>query len=337
MSADRLTVVIPTFNRPEGLLLAARSVFSQTLARSQRFSLVIVDNTPDASAAAAMETLRAECPHMVQLRAVHEPNPGVANARNAAMQAVETDLVAYLDDDQAAPANWLEQLLATYDAFPAAVVFGPVVTQLPSDIRCHRAYLSFFFGREPKHETGYITKHYGTGNALVDFSQVPGDEPFFDAAMNTSGGEDDVLFTRIKQGGGRFAWSADAPVFECPVRSRLSLNYALRRAFAYGRAPVMMARKASPPQYITVAKWMGVGGLKALWHGLRWVSLLIAGNKDHAFELDSAVRGIAKIFWFVDLHFYGTAALRTQDPQSLPVAVGPARQLSVRERIGGHG
>jgi len=223
MSDDHLTVVIPSFNRPNGLLRAARSVFAQTLAKTDRFALVIVDNSPRATAGTAIETLRAECPATVKMHAVHEPCPGIANARNAAMGAVETNLVAYLDDDQAASETWLERLLATHDAFPASVVFGAVITALPDHVTENRAYFSFFFGRQPRHERGCITAYYGAGNALVDFSQVPGGEPYFDMAVNPSGGEDDLLFMRIERGGGTFAWSTDTHVFEYPEPGRRPL------------------------------------------------------------------------------------------------------------------
>ncbi|MEO1472830.1 MAG: glycosyltransferase family 2 protein [Pseudomonadota bacterium] len=333
MSHHRVTVVIPTFNRPDGLLRAVRSVFAQTLARRDTFALVIVDNTPDATAAVAIETLRAECPDTIRLDAVHAPRPGVANARNAAMIAVKTNLVAYLDDDQEAPEPWLERLLATYEVFPAAVVFGAVVTKLPKDIRDHSAYLSYFFGREPDHQTGYIAKPYGTGNALVDFSKVPEGERYFDPAMNVSGGEDDLFFEQTKKHGGRFAWSSDAPVFEHPERSRLSLQYTMRRAFAYGRAPILTALRATPARHLDVLKWMGVGVFKAVWHGLKWLGLLMLRRKDHAFELDASVRGLGKIFWFIEMKFYGGAALKRQTQSSYPVADQPTRHASSHESM----
>ena len=337
MSGDRLTVVIPTLNRPDQLLLAVRSVFAQTLAMSDRFAVVIVDNSPNASAGAVVETLQAECPNTIRLTVVYEPKPGVANARNAAIMVVDTDLVVYLDDDQTAPVNWLQHLLATYKEFPATVVFGAVVTALPKDIKSHRTYLSSFFGREPKRKRGYISEYYGTGNSLVDFSKVPGGIPYFDTSMNDSGGEDDILFARIRRGGGKFAWSSDNHVYEHPVRSRLSLNYTLRRAFAYGRAPVTMARKASPTQYLGVVAWMGIGAAKAIWHTCRWIGLILIGNKNHAFELDLAVRGIGKVLWFVDMSFYGNAVLKSTTEVSQPISVGTMPDISLRHRVNDHG
>lgn len=321
MSDYRLTVVIPTFNRPDGLLRAARSVFAQTLASVEEFTLLIVDNSPSASATGAIDVLGAECPDTVRLQSVHEPRPGVANARNAAMEAVETDLVAFLDDDQSATETWLEHLLATHSAFPASVVFSAVVAALPDGIKRHRPYFSAFFERQPDHQTGYVTEYYGAGNALVDFSRVPGCRPYFDAAMNRSGGEDDLLFQRIEEGGGKFAWSADTHVFEHPEPGRLTLGYTLRRAFAYGRAPVTLARKANPKRHLDVIFWIGVGGVKAIWHSLKWLILIAVGSRNHAFELDLAVRGIGKVLWFVDLHFYGADAVEDLVPEPDPLAL----------------
>ena len=327
VSGDRLTVVVPTFNRPGRLLLAVRSVFAQTLGMNNRFAVVIVDNSPNASAAEVIETLQAECPNNVTLTALNEPKPGVANARNAAMAAVETDLVVFLDDDQTAPADWLERLLSTYKEFPATVVFGAVVAALPDEIIRHRKYLSYFFGRQPENSRGYIREYYGTGNALVDFSRVPGGLPYFDPSMNESGGEDDVLFARIRRCGGKFAWSSGNHVYEHPVRSRLSLSYTMRRAFAYGRAPVNMARLASRRKYLRVISWMGIGGAKAIWHTVKWIGLVVIGNKNHAFELDLAVRGIGKILWFVEMSFYGEAALKKSTETSQLRSVGTGKIL----------
>ena len=100
-----ISVVVPTFNRPEGLKRAVTSLYQQTLAKDG-FDLIVVDNTPDASAKDAIAELRATCPESVNLIVLHEPAAGVANARNHAMSAVRTDLVAFLDDDQSAPETW---------------------------------------------------------------------------------------------------------------------------------------------------------------------------------------------------------------------------------------
>ncbi|MEL6860500.1 MAG: glycosyltransferase family 2 protein [Pseudomonadota bacterium] len=307
-----INVIVPTFNRPDGLLRAVRSLFTQSLSETG-FNLIIVDNTPSATAASAIAQLRTECPSTITLITLHEPNAGVANARNTAMSAVEGNLVAFLDDDQSAPRDWLEQFLAAYNAHPAACTFGPVRTVLPQGVTQHTLYFERFFAREPDLPSGYIETSYGCGNALIDFAQIDGGAPWFDVRMNEMGGEDDLLFSRIERSGGRFAWAGAAPVFEHPPEERVTLAYTLRRAFSYGQAPLTLALKSTPKRYERVPVWMAIGAAKALWHGLQWGALTLVRHKGRAFQLDLAIRGLSKIVWWVDLKFYGVAALKRSE------------------------
>jgi len=304
-----ISVVIPTFNRPKGLRRAVESVFAQTLVE-EGFDLILVDNTPDATAADSIAALRLVCPKTINLISLHEPAAGVANARNCAMRAVQTDLVAFLDDDQSAPESWLERLIANHKRFPATVTFGPVLTVLPEGQTRHEAYFLDFFARDPGLETGYIEASFGCGNALIDFSKAPGSAPWFDTEMNEIGGEDDVFFEQIRDVFGRFAWAADAPVSEHPPADRVTLTYTLKRAFSYGQAPITMARHDSPWNIHVIAFWMFVGTAKACIHGLSWMGLSLIRHPNRTFQLDKSVRGIGKLFWWVDLHFYGNAALK---------------------------
>ena len=314
-----ISVIVPTFNRPDGLQRAVHSLFRQTYAATG-FQLVIVDNTPDATAANAIASLLSECPSTIDLLAIHEPAPGVANARNTAMSVAEFDLVAFLDDDQTAPPDWLENLLENYRHFPAAVTFGPVKTALPEGQRRHQAYFEQFFAREPDLKTGYIPESFGCGNALVDFAQIAGGAPWFDTAMNEIGGEDDLLFARVRGSKGQFAWAGAAAVLEHPLPSRVALRYTLARSFSYGQAPITLARRGGRSRYDLVALWMLVGAAKASFHGAQWFGLSLIRHPGRAFQLDRAVRGISKVFWWIDLRFYGAAARKTRPYQPAPTA-----------------
>ena len=304
-----ISVVIPTFNRPDGLKRAVESVFAQTYA-TKGFELIVVDNTPDATAGDMISALRANCPETINFIALHEPAAGVANARNCAMQAVSYQLVAFLDDDQSAPADWLTELLKAHNAHPAAVTFGPVETKLPEGQRRHEDYFKSFFARDPHFNTGYIDTSFGCGNALIDFSKVPGKHPWFDVAMNETGGEDDVLFGRISDAFGRFAWAEQARVFEHPGEARVALRYTLRRAFSYGQAPITLARREGRANPLLIGFWMLVGAVKAATHSSIWVAQSLIRHPKRAFHLDQTVRGIGKLLWWIDLHFYGAAVLQ---------------------------
>ena len=84
MDQPEISVVIPTFRRPESLRRAIASVLAQTgLDRS--VELVVVDNDPDGSAALAVRGVQGVSP--VSVVYVRTVEPGVANARNAGVAA----------------------------------------------------------------------------------------------------------------------------------------------------------------------------------------------------------------------------------------------------------
>ena len=304
-----ISIIIPTFQRPGDLIEAARSVFSQTILDKTDCTLIVVDNDPDASAREAVEILRAEAPKSLKFIADHEPRAGVANARNRAIDHVSTDLIAFLDDDQSAgDPEWLEKLYDLHVELKPSVVFGPLVTILPKTVEKHHSYFKKFFGRMDPSPRGFIKHYHGGCNTLLDVSKLPKQRPLFDEKTNESGGEDDVLFHTIEKEGGTFAWEPDAPVFErVPIR-RAHLGYTLKRAMVYGRGPV--AEALLDNKYYVVPFWMMFGAFKAVYHGLRAGVGFLFKLDNRAEQLDQAVRGFGKIFFWRAKDSYGNAALR---------------------------
>ncbi|MDP3175320.1 MAG: glycosyltransferase family 2 protein, partial [Phenylobacterium sp.] len=103
MSEPRISIVIPTQRRPGGLAVAMRSALAQTGFEAGALELVVVDNDVLPSAQAQVEARAAEAPFPVTY--LHEPRAGVANARNAALGVARAPLIAFLDDDEEAPAG----------------------------------------------------------------------------------------------------------------------------------------------------------------------------------------------------------------------------------------
>lgn len=307
-----ISIIIPTFQRPKDLLAATRSVFAQTMLEKTACTLIIVDNDPSASAAEVIETLRDEAPSTLKFIATHEPRPGVANARNRAIEHVTTDLIAFLDDDQSAgDERWLEKLYKLHKELNPSVVFGPLVSVLPDTVIEHEAYFKRFFGRDDPSPRGFITHYHGGCNTLIDVSKLPKSRPLFDISTNETGGEDDMLFVSIQKIGGTFAWEPDAHVYERVPKRRATLSYTLRRAIVYGQGPTFHARRQK--KYYLLLVWMVVGFLKMLWHGAQAGAGYLFGLENRAEHLDQAVRGYAKIFFWRSYTLYGAPALRDAD------------------------
>jgi succinoglycan biosynthesis protein ExoM len=306
MSAS-VTVVVPTFRRPDGLALALRSVLAQT--GCPAFDLLVVDNDPDAGARLVADAIATNLPGHISLVYIHEPAPGVANARNAAVARVNTRYIAFLDDDQSAAPDWLQSLLACAARYPAAVTFGPVRATLPESGSQHGAYLTSFFSRPEIGTTGHTTKSFGCGNSLVDMQSIPQDRPVFDARTNETGGEDDLLFGRVRKANGRFAWCQEAVVLEHVPAARAQLRYTLRRALAYGQGPVTLARRQKPVDWPAVLFWMAVGSYKLSVNSLLYAWGWLTRSPNRAWHLDRAARGLGKLIWWVQFRFYGAAQI----------------------------
>ena len=307
-----ISIIIPTQRRPASLAQAVRSAFGQTGVDFGEIELLVVDNDPAGSAAATVEALRPAAPF--PLRYVHAPEPGVANARNAGVAAAVGGLIAFLDDDEEAPPGWLAALLAAQRTFDADVVFGPVRGRAPPGLLPHRAYLEAFFSRQGPAEAALTDAVHGCGCSLVRRAALPDAAAPFSPARNQTGGEDDLLFGQMRAAGARIAWAPEAWVWEDPVPDRLSLAYAIRRAFVYGQGPTYHEATARPPRLLGVGRWMAIGAGQAGVYGLLAALKWLTAAPDRAFALDRAARGLGKLLWWgpFKLRLYG----QTESPKT---------------------
>lgn len=300
-----ISVIVPTRGRPASLARALRSILAQTL--RDGVELIVVDNDGARSAQLVVESLAKSAP--LPLIYVPEPSPGVSNARNAGIARVTGEFIAFLDDDESAPDNWLASLMKAQGEFDADVVFGPVVGQLPPEANARDAvFLQRFFSREGPRQSELIDGYHGCGNSLIRRTALPHPRAPFSPARNRMGGEDDLLFGQMQAAGARFAWTADAWVAEHVPPERATLSYALRRGFAFGQGPSSAAAAAGPRRWAMVPVWMGVGLGQAVVYGAlaAWKQ---ARRAETASTLNRAVQGLGKLLWFppFKLALYGGA------------------------------
>lgn len=306
-----VSIIIPTFRRPDRAVDAARSALAQ--ACDAAFEVVLIDNDP---AGSALSSLRAmNDPRIVVL---HEPRAGVANARNAGLRAATGGLIAFLDDDEIAPATWLAELLRVQTTHNADAVFGPVRTRLASPPRDHEAYFNAFFARDPGHAEGPISVFYGCGCSLIRRAALPSAEPF-SSARNEIGGEDDLLFQTMEAAGASFAWAPAAWVWETPEPSRVTLAYTLRRAFAYGQGPATKAWTGPKRDLRAIAFWMSVGLAQTAVYGAAALGSFLGKTPRRAFAYRKFVEGLGKLLWFpiIKPRFYGAAILPKPKPATI--------------------
>lgn len=301
------TVIIPTLCRPQQLSEALTSLI-QMRCSDKVERVIVVDNDPNASAKETVKALGACAPFKIIW--AHEPRPGIAHARNTGVAyASDANLIAFLDDDERASSDWLSHLIETQNQTGADVVFGPIAGKAPTAEGKLRPFIEDFFSRHGPAENRVIEDCYGCGNSLLKRTTTMIGPAPFDLSSNETGGEDDILFTSLKQQGRVFAWSANAWVDEVTPANRAKLAYVLQRAFAYGQGPTQTAIRNR--QWHRALTWVAIGAVQTCWFGLAsFVTCAITKDR-HSYMLRRCVEGLGKVFWFsaFEPKFYGQSEL----------------------------
>lgn len=310
---NSVSVILPTFRRPDGLEMALNSLLGQT-AGDLPIELVVVDNDPDCTAKEAVDAFAREAPFPVTF--VHEPNPGVSNARNAALEAAKGRYLAFLDDDQSADAGWLEGLLESMRSTGAVLAFGPTVAVIPSPGRDEK-YMADFFSRQPELADGLTDEVFGCGNSLLDRGQIELPTPPFELASNELGGEDDVLFAYLLERGGKVVWTNKVGAKEYIRPHRATHRYVWIRSFAFGQGHALYAWEANPRNWFGIIKWMGVGVVQSMLYGAISLGLLIIRHPAFIKWSAKFCDAVGKIFWLRSLHpkLYGAAMAKRKGIQ----------------------
>src|SRR4051812_31227511 len=117
-----VTVVVPTYRRPESLQRLLRSLSEQ--AAPFEWDAVVVDND---KAGSARDVVHAAAGMGLAVRYEQEPCTGVAHARNRGVAAAAGDVLAFLDDDVVPLPGWLAAVCAPVVAGQAVAAGGPVI------------------------------------------------------------------------------------------------------------------------------------------------------------------------------------------------------------------
>jgi len=292
-SEHGISIVIPTYKRPEDVVRALKSVEAEALALPL-CEIIVTDNDPAASAKEAVAIFMAETKTDTQY--AHEPNPGVSNARNTALSKARGRYIAFLDDDMEALPSWVAHSLEASTTQDAGLVFGPVTAVMPTG-RAIYPYMAPAFDRIPYEENGYIDEGVATGGCFVDLQKCEMPNPPFDPALNQTGGEDDAFFKYVMERGTKAYWTNEAKCLEHVPEKRATLSYIWHRNFAFGQSPSQEAGDKGLAGSPKVLFWMAVGGLQALLALPLLIFHLLIKSPKHILSLAKFAQGVGKVFW----------------------------------------
>jgi len=114
------SVVVPTYNRRDSLLVALDGLDRQTASPSEFEVIVVSDGSSDGTEEAVRQ--RAS---RYRLRMLEQPNSGPAAARNHGARAACTDIIVFMDDDIEPAPSFVEEHLRAHAADPDVVIIGP--------------------------------------------------------------------------------------------------------------------------------------------------------------------------------------------------------------------
>ena len=115
----RFAVAICTWNRASRLAECLERLVQAEKPRSS-WQLVVVNNCCTDDTDRVLDRYAARLP----LLRVSEARPGLSNARNAAIAAIDADYVVWTDDDVLVDPGWLVAYERAFRRFPDAAVFG---------------------------------------------------------------------------------------------------------------------------------------------------------------------------------------------------------------------
>jgi len=234
----RVSIVVPSYNRPGLIVRTVHSLGVQSLPAAD-YEIVVVDDHSDPPVAEAFSGHRLG----KNVRIIRcDRNRGRAAARNRGIEVSSGDVVVMLDDDMEVVPGFLEAHLRIHAGGDRRVVLGRIAAapELGDD-----PFLRYLDSRGPeKVPPGkpVPSKYFVTGNcslARSAFERVGS----FDESFDLYGGEDTELGIRLGKAGFRFFYEPLALAYHLDVAD---LDRLCRRLETYGRDALPRMVKRHP-------------------------------------------------------------------------------------------
>jgi len=242
--APEVTAVVCTRERSAALHNCIDSLIHQDY---PRFSILVVDNAPVTEQ--TRDVVAGFHSSRIRIEYVVEPRVGVTFARNRALQVANTEITAWIDDDEIADPFWLAELARGFDAHPEASAVGgmmvPAELKTTAQVRWeqygghhkHRGFqpATFSGSSSPTQSPLFPLPPFGAGGNMA-FKRDPlraiGD---FDPALGTGtlsmAGEDTLAFSELLLMGGTVVYQPSAITHHFHRGSHAELR---RQMFGYG-------------------------------------------------------------------------------------------------------
>lgn len=319
----QVSVVIPTFRREHLLPRLLQRCAAQEGMAPDGYEVVVVDNTPEATARVIVTNLASRAP--VAIRYVHEPQAGISHARNRGIAEAEGELIAFVDDDEIPSPGWLASLMRAQQTFRADVVLGPVRPIFDAAPSRFLGLFRAFFTQSSDADTGTRVspntpfrfgsrsacyRAMASNNALMVRSRCFTSATPFDPRLGLTGGEDTLFFKQLHMARRRIVWCREALVHEHVPKERLTGRFILRRKFRDGQITTSTCLMVRPRRLLELLIWLVVGLIQIAAGSILAVLSFPFSRARSLKSLSMAATGLGKLAFMSNLkqHQYGVDA-----------------------------
>lgn len=247
----KLTIAICTWNRARSLERTLNQIKYISLPNVAWELIVVNNNCTDDT-----ERVLVSFAHYLPLRRVFEPEPGLSNARNAAIRNATGDYIIWTDDDVLVDKEWLVAYEQAFLQWPDAAIFGgPVYPKFEEPVplwlqhgwhSVPSAFASVDFGSVPlplSPSEGRLP--YGANFAIRRAEQL---KHAYDPNLGASPSgryyaEETTLMGEILNSGAQGWWVPDASVQHCIPQDRMNLDYIRSYYEKLGRTQYFLSRR----------------------------------------------------------------------------------------------
>jgi succinoglycan biosynthesis protein ExoM len=195
---------------------------------------VVVDNDPAGGARPiAAQYQCAGAPFRMDYDV--QPVPNISLTRNRTVELATGEWLAFIDDDERAPAEWLQELMRAAEESGADGVLAPVEPHVPDTAAAWLRRGKFYDFAHQSEGADVPFECMRFGNLVLRASRLRAEPGPFDARHELMAGEDVDLLVRLARKGAKIIWSERAPIYEPIEASRLSLRWLLMRALSGGQ------------------------------------------------------------------------------------------------------
>ena len=249
--AIQISICVCTYRRL-GVVDTVHSLFAQAGLSHSDLEIIVADDDPELSARGPILKLAEHAP--IEVRYIVSGVRNISICRNNCLKAARGVWVAFIDDDQVAEPNWLQEMISTATEFGADAVKCYVRAIYPPEtpdwIRAGKAH-TYDYG-----QTGKEVLIAATCGILFRRDFLGARALMFDVSLGITGGEDMEYFTRYRELGRKIVSCRTAVANEIVAPERVNPMYLKRRFRGFGRVCgcVFLAKKTLLGRSMSILK-----------------------------------------------------------------------------------